>query len=193
MERTDYLDMTNIGDPAYGKTIIKCQTLDNIADRRSHGAILLYIIMIFICIVEGLYLVYRQELAFGGTGGMVACFYVDKIMESLVVATILVYGQFHTLESPQHRWFWALCGMWCIVIIMSVVPVLASVPVAEIAVAVEHPALSIFYCIAAGFVFYTSIYFIFVNRERTDRCEMIWRLVTFGIGLWVPFVTGMFM
>lgn len=147
----------------------------------------------FICIVEGLYLVYRQDLAPGGTGGLVACFYIDKMLESLVVASILVYGHFHAMDAPHHYWFWALCGTWCIVIIMSTVPVLSSAPLAQIAVAVEHPAMAICYALAAGCIFYTAIYFVFVNREHADRCDMIWRLLAFGAGLWIPFVTSLFM
>jgi hypothetical protein len=151
------------------------------------------VVLVFVCVIEGLYLVYRQERALGGAAGIVACFYVDKMMESLVVGTILVYGQFHTLEPPANRWFGVLCAMWCIVIILSTVPVLNATPVAEIAMVVEHSALAVFYSLAAGCMFYTAIYFIFVNRKHTDRCEMIWRLLAFGSGLWITFVTGLFM
>jgi zinc transporter ZupT len=191
IEQTEYYDCSDLGSPVYNKDLSQLQAEASVLARNRRNAILLYMLMIFVCVIEGLYLVYRQDVALGGTGGIVGCFYVDKLLESLVVGAVLVYGRFHAFSKPY--WFLALCILWWVVIILSTVPVLSDAPVAEIAVAIEHPALGVCYAIAAGFIFYIAIYFIFVNRVQTDRREMILRLLAFGVGLWIPFVTSIFM
>lgn len=161
--------------------------------RDAKNAILLYVLLTFLCIVEGFYLVYRVNVAIGGPAGMVVCFYIDKLLETLVVGTLLIHGQFHAQPQPGVRWFWILALGWCIIVVLSTVPVLSSMSASSVTLAVEYPALAVVYAGAAGFIFYSSIYFIFVNRMRTDIKDMVVRLVVFGIGLFAPFATSLFM
>lgn len=189
---TDYHESNNVYDEQFPQELHELQVTAHVITRRQRDALLLCVLMSFVCIVEGLYLIYRQDVALGGKAGIVACFYIDKLLETLVVGCIMIYGMFHSL-SRYRSIYWLISTLWCIVIVMSVVPVLNDTSMMEITNALQHPAMAICYAISAGFIFYISIFFIFSNRIRTDRKEMITRVIVFGAGLAISFVTGMFM
>lgn len=189
MEVTSYHECSDVRSNAYPEQLHVLRVESHVLFRRRFHAILLLALMVFICVVEGLYMVYRQDDAPMGRAGLIASFYVDKVLETIVVASIFIYGMFHSSK----RGYLVLSAVWVITVILSTVAVLNSTPTPLISEALHHPALGIFYAISAGLVFYISIYFISYNRAYTDTCEMVARMVVFGAGLWTSFLTGMFM
>jgi hypothetical protein len=159
---------------------------------RRRRAIMFYILMLILVMIEGVYLVYRQEVAMGGPPTLVAVYWIDKIMESIILSAILIHGNFHAMAEGKHKWFWVLCGIWCFAVLCSTIPALLGLTTEQVAPWVEWWFTGIVHAIAGGVLFYNSIYFIFLNRPGADRKETCASIFLSVGACTIAFITGIF-
>jgi hypothetical protein len=161
-------------------------------DKRRKLAVLMLCIMSFTCILEGFFLVKRQHTAVGGTWMLLVMFWVDKAAESGIMAVVMLHAWLHGMEEFRYNWYALMSLVWVLVCTLSALPVLVGVRQAQAAYILHHSATSIFYALAGGILFWIALYFVWIDRKRTDKRETVIRLVLFGATAVTSWVTGFF-
>jgi hypothetical protein len=159
--------------------------------KRRRIAFLTLVIMSIISIFEGFFLVYRVNSTPGGTWTLFSFFYVNKLMETLIVNIAMLHALLQCESRTKPYWIWS--GSWLIVCVLSTLPVLCGMTWESSYQMVNHLATSIFYAIAGGILFWISLYFTWIDKRKVDRCETCSRLVVYGVTLVVSFLVGFFL
>lgn len=156
------------------------------------------VVLIFLVMLEGLFMIFNAPVTLGGAPVLVAMFFVNKLLQSVIFFGSLTNGDFSSSENPKRCWcciptqYHVFTLLWFVVIVCSTVFVLADVPLEQIDTAIRHPALCIFYTLAAGILFWVATYFIFMDRRKTDKRETVVRLLIFGVVSLISWTTGIF-
>jgi hypothetical protein len=148
--------------------------------KRRRLCILLLVIMIILCIFEGFFLIYREPSVPGGSWVLFVFFFFEKCIETVIVSTNMLHAFYHATTERQWNWFLIGSIVWTISIVLSVVPVCAQMPYQDAANMITHLATSIFYASAGGVLFWFALYYIWIDRKRTDKIETFIRLTVFG-------------
>ena len=160
--------------------------------KRRKLCFLLLVIMIILCIFEGFFLIYREPTVPGGSWVLFVFFIFEKCLESAIVSTNMLHAFYHA--TTERQWNWYLIGsvVWSVSIVLSVIPVCAQMPYQDAANMVTHLATSIFYALAGGILFWFALYYIWIDRKRTDKVETFIRLCVFGFVAVLSWLCGYF-
>jgi len=192
VEETRYHESNDVTSEAYAVESFSRMDSKRIVQIKRRRAILLFFIMLVLVVIEGAYLVYRQHAAWGGPATLVAMYWIDKIMETVVLCAALIDGNVHAWEDGKHRYFWVMGCIWCVAVLLSTMPVLLAKSTAHIATWVEFWLTGIVHAIAGGMLFYVSIYFTFLDRPGTDKRDMCARIFLWLGACVIAYVTGIF-
>jgi zinc transporter ZupT len=187
MEAAEYYHNMDPDSPVSAEDQIKLQ--DEIAElkKRRRLCLLTMIVMGFLCVFEGFFVVYREPTAPGGGWAVIIFFVIDKIMETIVVSVAMLHAYLHC----KGLYMYGAAG-WTVTVILSTTPVLANMTFTESFVVVNHMATSIFYAFAGGILFWIALYYIWIDRKRVDKTDTVLRLGIFGCAASMSWCTGYF-
>jgi len=146
-------------------------------------------VIFFTCVLEGFFLIFKEPFSIGGSWVIFAFFIIDKIMETVIINVVMLHALVH---AEDYKWFLIVTILWFFVCVGSLLPVILQMSWQECYIVVTHLATSIFYGIAGGFQFYIALYYIWIDRKRTDKRDTILRLTLFGLVGALSFVCGVF-
>jgi hypothetical protein len=167
---------------------------DEMAELRKRRKLtfLLLIILCVLCIFEGFFLIYREPSVPGGPWCLLVFFLFEKMIESVIVSTCMLHAFYHATTERQKNWFLIGVVVWCLIVIASTIPVCAQMPYQDAANMVTYLAMSIFYALAGGVLFWFALYYIWIDRKKTDKVETFIRLCVFGFVAVMSWLCGYF-
>lgn len=189
MEELDFYQPLNLVSEQTAENRLKLA--DEVAElkKRSRICILTIVIMSILCIFEGFFLIYREPTAIGGNWTIFVFFMIDKTVQSIVIGVSMLHAFYHT---RKRNWYLILSVWWCVVCMLSTVPVLANMDWTVCFILVNHLATSIFYALAGGFLLWIALYYIWIERIRVDKIDTTYRLIIFGLTAALCWVNGFF-
>jgi hypothetical protein len=155
--------------------------------KRRRLTILTLVIIIILCLFEGFFLVVRQDTIVGGIWALLGAFYVQKLLETLIVCVAMLHSFTHTGRN-----YAIMSGIWCAVTTLSTVPLLADMPQTAADNMTNHYATHVFYALAGGVLFWIALYYVWIDKKRTDKRDTLIRLFYFGLAAALMWVTGFF-
>lgn len=163
---------------------------DEHAELRKRGQLVLITLIIgsILCTLEGLFLVYQH----GNKWIILFIFWLDKLMETVVVGTSMLHAYYHAQSRRTRNWFLLGSLVWCTVMILSTFPALLDLSREQATLIITHLATSIFYALAGGILFYVGIYYLHIDMRRTDLKETVARSVIFATTAATSWVVGYF-
>lgn len=187
-----YLESDDVTTKEYAirsYTVMDEKVLKSIRRRTSFS---FYVVMLILMAIEGMYLVYRQDVAVGGPLTLIVCWWIDNIAKTIIVCAILIHGNWHTLEDGKHRWLWVLCAVWCLTILLATIPVLAQCSTETIRTKVDFPFTSIVHACAGGFLFYIALYYTMFTRNAMSKRDLCVQLTIWISSCLIFYMTGIF-
>lgn len=147
-----------------------------------------FVVLFVTTIFEGFFLVFREPFTIGGSWAIVLFFVIDKIKETATISVIAI----HALVQTEKLWYAILMGFWTAVTVCSCLPMILQVSWDQSFGVVTHLATQIFYSLSGGVLFWIALYFIWIDRIKTDKWETFWRLVVFAASGVVSWLCGIF-
>ncbi len=151
--------------------------------RRIH--VLSLLIMMILCVLEGLFLVYRPQ-----SYKTLLFFAFHKMMETLIIGVSMLHALIHATSERQPRWYLYTSLLWTAVCVLSTLPMLVDAPYDAVFAIVNHLATNIFYALAGGVLFWIALYYIWIDRKQVDKRDTVFRLAIFGTTAAVAWVIG---
>lgn len=166
------------------------QLLDEKAELKKRRLIfyLTLVVMILTVIFEGFILIFREPLVFGGSWVAVSFFVVDKIKETAIISIVALHAFIHT----DKKLFGGIFLGWTLCVVASCIPMMAKLSWEDAFTVVMHLATQVFYSLSGGVLFWIALYFVWMDKQKTDKCETTSRLVVFGVSASVSWVCGVF-
>lgn len=154
--------------------------------RRRIHALIVYVVMVYQGLFDGLWLLYNDSASQPGL--LITMFYFDKVMETLVVVTVLLWA-----AASTRTYVAAIC-------VFSIVSVLGSalfpmVPdPALLGRAAQHVAMRLFLGASGGVLLFASMHFLHMDALRNNqRSTALALLFYFSLALLLSWITGYFM
>lgn len=161
--------------------------MDEIAElgQRRRIAILTILIMYFMLLLEGLFLVQDNATAIHP---WIVCvvFWIDKLVETLVIVVSLQHGYFSPLVKL------IICSIWCLLCGLSTLPAVLDVDEVLVGAVATHAATSIFYALVGGLLWWVGSYYLYLDQHYTNRSETIVRGVIFVLTGALSWTVGFF-
>ena len=194
MEENEYVEVTELASAETGH---KLQAVtDNRYDKRKRRWILLmlFAVFVFVAVIDGLFLVYRNPQDDGTVAGIVVSFYVNKMAQTVALCGTMVHAKIHVIKGKRARIFWwtSITLAWCLTVFLSTVPVLNDTTWGSVRDAVENPALATFFSIAAGAVLWAACYFRQQKLRKIDVKDTIVGIAVFALAGGQSAVTAIF-
>lgn len=166
--------------------------------RRRMISALFYTIMLFETILEGFFLVYNKSSSStnGGIPVLIVMFYINKIVQTFVVGTVLIHGMFHVGNTKRTFFkgtYLSLLLLWCIACSLSGIPAFIDMEQSVAQSVMRNVWMSAIYSLAGGILFWIALYFVWLDRKHTNKRETAIRLFLFAILAVVAYVTGVFL
>lgn len=194
LERNAYANLTQLSGRNTGQGMHAIS--DNSYDNRKRRWILLMIclVFVFVAVVDGFFLIYRNPQDTGQVAGIVISFYINKMAQTAAICGVMAHAKIHN-ESAKTRLFWwiAISGIWCLMVFLSTIPVLCDATWDAVRDVVEHPALSAFFSIAAGMILWTACYFRQRKLRKIDRKETLVGILVFFLAAGQSAMTAIFL
>jgi len=146
-------------------------------------------VMMFVCVLEGFFLIFKEPFAIGGSWVIFFFFIMDKLMETLIVNIVMLHAFVH---AQEYNTFLIVSILWTLVAVGSLLPLIIQMTWQESYIVVTHLATRIFYALIGGFQLYIALYYVLIDRKKTDKRETILRLILFGLVGLMSFVCGVF-
>jgi len=186
IEDNEYLIVTgkHISDELYPHHIT---AMDKVTDklRRRFFSMLCYIAVMYITIMDGFFVVYWSDKTMDPTGlwllVIAAC--VIKLTYAGIVCTILIHGQYHTIQMD--KWykypigFHALCGYYFLALVLCSMPMLLDKTVFQVARTVNNEFFIFFYGIMTGILVWNSAYYMWVQHPEPTKKSVIRQILLF--------------
>lgn len=163
---------------------------DEHAELRKRGQLVLITMGIctVLCILEGFFLVYQH----GNKWVILFVFWLDKLMETIVIGTSMLHAYYHAKSPRTRNWFFVGSFIWIVVMFLSTMPALLGLSRSQCTVVLTHLATSIFYALSGGILLYVSIYYLQIDMRRTDVKETLVRSALFAVTAITSWVVGYF-
>lgn len=160
--------------------------------RRRIWAFLILSVMSFQCFLEGFFLIYRESLVYGGNWTIVAFYFVNKALETLVLCVFFLHAFFHGMSEGQWNWYFICIALWFCCLVLSCIPVLLNVQFEVVAIVVNHFAVKAFYLLAGGIQMWLAVHMLFIDRRKVDMFDTSVRLFISGLVCIVCWTAGFF-
>lgn len=188
MTITEYTSMDHLEDPETAVQKFKQKDERAYLRRRTIIAIITLFIMTLTCILEGFFLIFKEAFAIGGPWTIFVFFIIDKVLETLTISVVLLYAYFH---GKKYR-YWVASIFWIFICFSSTIPIMTQMSWMYSSEIVNHIATNIFYAFSAGCVFFIALYFIWIDKNRTTKKEVIIQIIVFFIGGIISWICGIF-
>ena len=194
MEEAPYVEVTALASHETGH---KLQAVtDNRYDKRKRRWILLMVfgVFVFVAVVDGLFLVYRNPQDEGTVIGIVVSFYINKMAQTVALCGTMVHAKIHVIGGKRTRIFWwsLITLAWALTVLLSTVPVLNDTAWGSVRDAVENPALAAFFSMAAGAVLWAACYFRQQKLRKIDVRDTVVGIMVFSLAAGQSAVTAIF-
>lgn len=184
MQLTDYFEANDDSAEERMRITDECMELR----RRRPIAGLALIILTILSVFEGFFLVYQE----GNKWAILVVFFVDKVIETGIICTMMLHAFFHAPSERQYNWF-LICGVWwTMVCALSVLPAVCDMSKEQATAVVTHVATNIFYAFGGGIIFWMTWYYLCIDQKRTDVRETVIRCIIFLLTGLVSWVIGYF-
>ena len=181
-ERMEVLEYVQFEDATSDEAAERRQQFDRekaeLRARKRH-TLLLVGILGFLCMLEGIYLIYRGRV-------MLAFFLIQKLQETQIVCTSVLHALF------GRRAYIIICVAWCVVVLCSTIPLIVGMPLMVALQIITHPATTVFYIAAAAVFYWFSNHYINIDKQDADTKETIIRLAVYLGGLVISWIGGFF-
>jgi hypothetical protein len=184
----EYISMNNLDNVQTSMDRFQMDDEKSILRRRSIISITTLGVLSLTCVLEGFFLIYKEAYAVGGSWSTFSFFLVDKIMETVTICTVMLYAMYHC--KKYNYWVCATC--WIIVAFCSTIPIMSGMTWQESYVIVNSLATNIFYAISAGCVFFLALYFIWIDKSRTNKKEIFIQILVFCASGTLSWMCGIF-
>jgi len=197
MEEHRVLVSDDIGGESFSTTQFAAEDLSKDIRKRVWMMWTLFFVLGVVLAMDGLLLVYHSTPAAGGGGvAAVICFMLNGIALSVAIYGSMIHAKYHVMEEFYYagfvRWVF-LTALWCIMIVLSTLPVLMDITVATVTSVVEHIAFVIFYGLASGFVLGLCFYYLGRGRERSHRATIRLGMLVFALAAGQSGVTALWL
>jgi len=181
MEIQEYYQANDLDSPDVPKDRLQLQ--DEMAElrKRQRIFILLLIIMTFIAVMEGFFLVYSEPAVLGGSWAVLCFFFLNKMIDSGIIGTALLHGYIQAKGERSINWYRVYAVIWSVVCGLSTLPVLVGMSWSDAFNMVNHIATSVFYSFGGGFLLWIGLYFSSIDRRKSNKKENAVRLVIFAV------------
>lgn len=156
--------------------------------RRRIIVVVILVMMTYIAILEGLFLVYDQRYI---PGVLIVSHYVNKMIQTFTVSVSLIHGMFHMHQKK--RQYSIMILIWCCCCGFSGLPAVLNMPLEQAQYVLTHPMINITYSVAAGIMFWMSLYFIWIDKKHTTKKDIAGRLFLFALFAVASYITGIFL
>jgi hypothetical protein len=188
LEIQEYYSADNLDDKdtANNRLIL----IDEVAELKKRRLLfyISFVILVATLIFEGFFFVFREPFTIGGSWAIVIFFAIDKIKETGTIFVIALHALVHT----EKLWYAILTSVWTVALICSCIPMIVQLTWEQSFAVVTHVATQIFYSLSGGILFSIALYFVWIDRIKTDKCETIMRLIVFGVSAGVSWLCGVF-
>ena len=192
MEETPYVKVTDLKSDNFSDSVLLIQDETSEIWRRNSLAIICYIILLFTMSLEGFYLIYKAPHVIEiSNGGLVAFFYIHKLLETYLVFTSMIYALWQTSKSGRF-WYFILAFLWCSGCALSTLPILLNLNVNDTIEILEFPATWVIQGILSGMLFWITLQFLRLDLKETDVSDTIVQLFIFGLALALSCTTSFF-
>jgi hypothetical protein len=156
---------------------------------------LLFVIFGIIALLDGFLLIYRNPQSTGLCVGITVCYFVNGISMTIAIYGAMIHAKIHIIQERRPRLFWSgfLGGLWCVILVCSAVPVLASTPLSIVKDIVESNGFIAFYGLAMGCVIRLQQYFYNMKLEHTTVKEQALGESVFILAVAQSAVTGLWL
>jgi len=181
MEVQEYFEASDLDSPTIAADRLTLQDELSELRKRRHIFGLLLFIMSFISILEGFFLVYAESVVLGGSWAVFAFFILNKLIDSAVIGVALLHAYIHAKGERLWNWYRIAAVYWSVLAGLSTLPVMVGMQWTDSFSIINHLATSIFYAIAGGILLWLGLYFLSIDKRKTNKRENIVRLVIFAI------------
>lgn len=181
MEKDDFASTENASSEEFAKNAFDLEDEQTDEAKRRSIFYIVYVVMIYIVILEGLFLVYDHPKVEAEYAVTITFFYINKVLQSIAIFGSMMHAKLHILRPFKKRIIRIsiLCLIWSAAIASSVIPVMADIPSQNIAAGVENGAVAAFYCIGGGIILWTALYFTTIKPRTIDRKKTIISILLF--------------
>lgn len=181
MELTEYYQLTELESESVAPDRLQIQ--DEVIElrKRRRIAYLLLIVMSFLAVMEGFFIVYSEPAVIGGGWAVFSFFFLNKMIDTIIVGVALLHGYIHVKVGRGRNMYLIVSLYWSIVCGLSPMPALLNMEWTESFKMVSHLATGIFYAFAGGFLLWLSVYYIWIDRRREDIRDVAKQLAVFAV------------
>lgn len=196
MSQNEYLHADDLQDNNRFKTQM-WTVRDEIKEvqRRLTISTLFIIIMLFVGVLEGFFLVYKvnNNDITHSPGLLIFMYYINKMIQTVIYCIVMLYGLYHIpTDTRNTRAYWVFGFLWCVSIIFSTFPVELEMSKFTAGMVLNNSLLSIVYACLGGILFWMALYFVWIDRRHTDIKDTVKRLILFAVFIFASYMTGYF-
>lgn len=130
-------------------SLLKTQDIVKDKTKRRLLMAILYWTILYLTVLDGFYAVYWSDKSPLGVWGIAGLSWVSRFLDSCIVYCALVHASIpHMNKSRWYKWLFSysvLSGLWFVTLVMSTLPALVDMSVAQATYIVSHPAWACFY------------------------------------------------
>ncbi len=136
---------------------------------------ILYVCMLYIAMMDGLFIVYWSSRSAAGLWVMVALSWVTRLLQSSIVYCALFHGM--AGSRVLDRWwkylfkYGTMAFVWFATLVCATIPVLSDMSVESATYFIERIPLSFFSGIVAGVLFWQATYFYWMHPDSCTRAS----------------------
>ena len=188
----DYVELTGLNKTTSAKRLMSIYQASRDERRRMYVLMLVFVVYICICIVDGFYLVYRNPEDEAQQATQIACFFLNKVGQTIIILGALSHARLHTFDQKRKRiaWWFGLSFLWATAVTLSTLPVLVNMDADKATDLVSNNVLCAFYSLSAGMLLWLVGYFRSLNPKDIDKKDTIKSLVVLILAASVSAVTG---
>ena len=158
--------------------------------KRWHVFCMLIICMIFVVILQGMFLVYNER---SNKTMLIVAYFVTQMLQNVVIFGGMVHAKIHVIRGKRRQyWWWSLTAIWSIVVTCAVIPVLIDMNYDQVAYGVTNYWLCMFYSLFAGLLLGISFHFRSMKLKTTNKKNTLISIVVYIVFAVTSWATGMF-
>lgn len=156
---------------------------------------LLLILFAVICLVNGLYLIYRLPQTPLEKMQIIICYFCNAASMSVAIYGAMLHARVHRIEGKRSRiiWWTSLTILWSVIFFAPSIMVLANTPWQWVDAMVHNPILLAFYGLAAGAILKMQTYFHVLKVEQVDKRELLLGILVFFIAFGQSMATSIWL
>ena len=160
MELRGVVRANDVASDAFANVVFDSQALGKDESKRVWMLVALLGMLAVVLTMDGLLMVYRAPVT--NHAATVACFALNALALSVSVYGAMLHAKYHVYEEFDARGLWRwmlLTAVWCLMLVVSAVPAVASMTLESATKVVEHYAFLCVYGVASGALLKLCFYY----------------------------------